>query len=184
MGKYAFGIPDEFLDILEKEFSIKAVVGKYEEDAKGKVNKGDIAQKVFGDYGRNLADRIIELEGNFRDNTAKVIYEVAAKTGHVFPSVPQRLLEIGFNALRPFDEWKYREVSHKSLVIEVKDCTINKGLKEEIGEGEAKQIPCRSLCLGFSDELFKKLGLKVELSMTKSRPVEGCCCFRADLQGK
>ena len=180
-SKYKYNIDSEFLDILDKEFDIKDPVERYASEAGGKedYDKDEIAKRVFGDYGRNLAKRILELEGKYRDRVGEVIYNVAAKTGHVFPSVPQRFLEISFLGPRSDDEWTYKEISHKKLIHIIKYCAINQLLKKVMGEKEANILPCRYVDIGTCTAFYEGLNLNVFFKMTGELPKDGFCRFNA-----
>lgn len=180
-SKYKYNIDSEFLGILDQEFDIKYLVEKYSSEASGKEDndRDEIAKRVFGDYGRNLAKRILELEGKYRDRVGEVIYDVAAKTGHVFPSVPQRFLEISFLGPRSDDEWTYKEISHKKLIHLIKHCSINQALIRVMGEKEADTLPCKYVDIGTCTAFYEGLNLNVFFKMTGELPKDGFCRFNA-----
>ena len=171
----------EMLDILEKEFSVEALVSKYTSEMSGKKDneRDEIAQRVFGTYGKNLAKRILEIEGKYRDRVGEIIYEVAEKTGHLFPSAPQRLLEISFLGPRSDDEWNYKEISHKKIIHLVTHCSIYEALKDSMGEKEANLLPCRYADIATSSGIYEGLNLNVLFKMTGEMPKEGFCRFSA-----
>ena len=108
-------IDDSLFETLEKEFAVKGIAEKYASAIKGKSEKeaDEIGEKLFKEYAGNFANRIMELEGNYRDRSAELIYEVAEKTGHKFPSIPQRLIEIALLSVRVEDKWRWKEISYK-----------------------------------------------------------------------
>ena len=174
-------IDDSLFETLEKEFAVKGIAEKYAGAIKGKSEKeaDEIGEKLFKEYAGNFANRIMELEGNYRDRSAELIYEVAENTGHKFPSIPQRLIEIAILSVRVEDKWRWKEISYKALTYFVNVCTMNKALKEAVGEKIANRLPCRHYCIGLSDELYKKLGLDVGVRMTAELPKDGRCQFDA-----
>jgi len=174
-------IDESLFEILEGEFQIKDIAKKYAEAIRDKSDKeaDEIGEKLFKEYGINFANRILELEGNYRDRSAEVIYQVAEKTGHRFPSIPQRLIEIGLLSVRVEDKWRWKEISYKRLTYFVTLCTMNKALIETVGEKIANRLPCRHYCLSLSEEFYKKLGLDVGVRMTAELPKDGRCQFDA-----
>jgi hypothetical protein len=174
--EYKYGLAEELVAILDREFNIKSLVADYAASIQGKPEeeKERIAQEVFGSYGRNLARRLLELEGGYRDRNAELIYQVAQTTGLIFPSVPQRLLEIAMLSSRPEDDWEYVETSHKRLAYRVKSCSINQALGDE-----ATALPCKHACLEFFHSLFQGLGIPVDLRMVAELPRDYYCQFDA-----
>jgi len=180
-SNYKYYIEPEFLNLLEQEFDIKSLIEKYASEMKDKGDneRDEIAQRIFGTYGNNLAKRILELDGKYKDRIGEVINQVATKTGHIFPSVPQRLLEISFLGPRSDDEWSYKEVSHKHLTYLVKYCAINQALKAAMGEKEANLLPCRYVDTGTCTAFYEGLNLNVIFKMTAELPKNGFCRFSA-----
>ena len=176
-----FFIDESLFDTLEKEFAINEIAGKYAKAIEGRSEKeaDEIGEKMFKEYGINLANRLLELEANYRDRNAEMIYEVAEKTGHRFPSIPQRLLEIALLSVRVEDKWHWEEISYKRLAYFVTSCSMNKALIEAVGEKIANRLPCRHYCISQSEQIYKKLGMDVGVRMTAELPKDKRCKFDA-----
>lgn len=178
--EYTYSLDEALFTILGQEFNLKSLVSNYVHIAQGmkREERGTKAQEVFSSYGSNLATRILELEGRYRDRAAELIYEVAERTGLAFPNVPQRLLEIAIYSVRPDDGWDYREISHKRLAYEVTFCTLYEALKEAESELVA-ELPCRYACLETAQGIYRGLGLNVDLRQTAEFFRDGRCKFEA-----
>ncbi|RMF96119.1 MAG: hypothetical protein D6734_04340 [Candidatus Schekmanbacteria bacterium] len=182
MAKYQYGLDLDFLDSIEERVSVDSLLSGYLEKVKGEdsSNKDEDVKKYFSTKGKTLAEIICDEEKNHRDRMAEVVYEVAKKTGHIFPSIPQRLLEISFYALRPDDDWIYKEVSSNAIEYEVRDCELFNKLKEKAGDEEAKKMPCWNFCRTVSDIIYDKTGVRVKVSMKKSLANDNRCVIRAE----
>ena len=182
MGKIKYGLDLDFLDSLENRVSVDSILADYTSQVKDKKNeeKDLMSKKYFSETGTKFAQMICNEESEHRDRMAETIYEVAEKTGHIFPSVPQRLFEISMHALRPGDEWNYREISQNAIVYEVKECEIYDKLCETAGEEEAKKMPCWNFCRTLCDEIYSKTGVRVKVSMEKSIADDHRCIVRAE----
>lgn len=182
--EYKYHLEEELLTRLNREFDIQSLVNDYVKLAQDKNEEGKekAAEEIFGKHGRDLAERIMQIEEKYRDRGAELVYEVAQKTGLLFPSVPQRLLEIALLSVRPDDYWDYLEISHKRLAYQVKSCTLYQALKDALGDLAAK-LPCRHACLGTSRGFYEALNLEVDLSMLAELPKDGRCQFDALIKG-
>ena len=119
--KYSFSLNDELIGLLENEFPIGPLLKNYKEalgESKG-ASQDDLDREIFGTFGKNLADRLCGVEGKYRDRSADVIYMVAEKTGHPFPSIQQRLIEIAQLAVMNENKTGFKEISFKRLAYEV-----------------------------------------------------------------
>lgn len=182
MGTFKYGLDLDFLDSLENRLSVDSLLSGYQSEVKGKKieEKDSTAKKYFAKTGEDFAEMICLEEGEHRDRMAETIYEIAEKTGHIFPSVPQRLFEISMNAMRPGDEWIYREVSKNAIVYEVKKCEIYDKLSKTAGEKETKKMPCWNFCRCLSDTIYSKTGVRVKVTMEKSLAEDHRCVVRAE----
>jgi hypothetical protein len=185
--KYSYRLSGELMTILESEFPIEPLVEKFAEAA----NKTDaknllrIGEEIFGAYGRNLSDRLGELEVSYRDRSAELIYEVAEQTGHFFPSPQQRLLEISLLAVFPEAKWSYDEISYKRLAYMVKRCPVHQSILEKMGKDTADQVPCRTFCLELYTGLCRSTNVldTVEIKMLHQISEDfGKCVFEAKLK--
>lgn len=187
MKEYSYSLSNELMTILESEFPSEPLLEKFAE-AVGNPDENDlnaVGYGVFGAFGRQLADRLAELEGQYRDRSAELIYAVAQKTGHLFPSPQQRLLEIALLAVFPENTWAYDEISYKRLAYMVKRCSIHQVLMEKTGKIVADHVPCSALCLELFTGLCQSTDIleQVEVSMLHRISDEfGQCVFEAKLK--
>ena len=185
--EYSYGLSNELMTILESDFQAEPLVEKFAE-AVGNPEGTDlnaVGYEVFGTFGRNLADHLAELEGQYRDRSAELIYAVAQKTGHFFPSPQQRLLEIALLAVFPENTWAYDEISYQRLAYAVKRCSIHQLLIEKIGKIVADHVPCSALCVELFTGLCRSTDIleQVEVSMLHRISEEfGQCVFEAKLK--
>ena len=139
----------------------------------------DIAKKVFGEYGRNLMTRAIELGEKYSDRTYGVMKEVAKKTGvGPFPHVPQRFLEI-FNMGTQQNVLKVVVSTMSQLTHRVGPCVFFDAVKEKCGEDVAKLLTCKHIDLSALEALYNNFNLQVNIRMEASIPSEGYCQFTA-----
>jgi len=182
MGKVNYGLDLDFLDSIEDRFAVNTLVSGYKSFLKDKSSDTQEtgAKMFFSDFGKKLAATICSEEAEHRDRMAETIYEIAEKTGHIFPSVPQRLFEISMIALRPEDKWNYREISQNAIVYEVTKCAIYDKLMADTGEDNVKKMPCWNFCRTLCDEIYSKTGVRVKVSMEKSIADDHRCIVRAE----
>lgn len=183
---YSYSLSDELMTLLEQEFPIEKLITRYKEalENSGGTGEKEVDKELFGTFGRNLADRLCELEPGYRDRNAEIVYMVAQKTGHLFPSIQQRLLEMAYLGIMNENKIQFEEISFKRLAYEVDFCVLNRQLAEEVGPEVAGMIPCRHLCM----ELCKKIcentdvGNVVGVNMpSKISDEKGRCVFSAEL---
>jgi hypothetical protein len=184
--KYSYSLKGELMEMLEKEFSLASLVSSYQEvfESGDKSNGEEINERIFGDFGRRLADRICEVEGQYRDRSAEVVYMIAEKTGHSFPSIQQRLLEIAILAVMNENKTRFQEVSFKRLAYEVSRCVVNQALEKTLGKQISDSVPCRHLCLQFYEGICDNTGVgdMVNVHMpSKISDENGRCIFSAEL---
>ncbi|MBW2366950.1 MAG: hypothetical protein JRH15_03590 [Deltaproteobacteria bacterium] len=184
--KISYSLSDELMVILEQEFLIDQLVIRYKktlEDSE-EAQKGDIDKELFGTFGRKLADRLCELELGYRDRSAEILYKVAQKTGHNFPSIQQRLLEMAYLAIMNKNKLRFQEISFKRLAYEVNFCVLNKQLAEEISPEVAGRIPCRHLCMELNRKICENtdIGGVARVNMPSMISGEkGCCIFSTEM---
>lgn len=184
--KISYRLSAELMELLEQEFPIDQLVTRYKgalEDL-GEALEGDIDKEIFGTFGRNLADRLCELESGYRDRNAEVLYMVAQQTGHPFPSIQQRLLEMAYLAIMNENKIRFQELSFKRLAYEVSFCKLNQQLVQETGPEVAGKIPCRHLCMALNRRICEKtdIGNVVGVSMpSKISDEKGGCVFSTEM---
>ncbi len=172
-------IDESYFESIDKAFPVKGVVDKFAEAAKGKSPEeaDNAGKKIFEEYARNLGKHILETEEPQRDRTAELIYEIAGKTGHYFPNVPQRLIEIALLSTRLEDKWKWDSISFKRLSYSVKKCAVYEALVEAVGKETADVLPCRHYCIALGEAIYEGLGLDVGVKMKAAITKDGHCQF-------
>jgi len=177
--KKKYFIDESYFESIDNAFQVKGVVSKFAEVAKGKSPEeaDDAGKKIFEEYAVNLGKHILETEEKERDRTAELIYEIAAQTGHYFPNVPQRLIEIALLSTRLGDKWKWSAISFKRLSYSVKKCTVHEALVEAVGKEFADVLPCRHYCIALSEALYEGLNMDVGVKMKAALPKDGHCQF-------
>ena len=185
--KKSYQLSDELVDLLESEFQIKPLVDEYKDavEGLGQGAREELDEKLFGDFGRGLADRICAVESEYRDASADLIYKIAEQTGHPFPSIQQRLIEISLLATMNANRTRFHEVSFKRLSYEVSKCVVYETLQQTIDKETADQVPCRHLCLGLNNGICVNTGVAEMITVnmpTKLSDENGCCIFSTELK--
>lgn len=176
---YNYDLADEILEGLQ-EFS----VDKFANSLAGRIKDKNDAElssllgEAFGEYARNKARSAIKLGSVYKDRTAEVMEEVAAKTGIYFPCIPQRYLELCMLATRPGDKWKINEANPARFTFTVSECTFRRALAEKIGT----DLACGENCLSLLNTIYQELNLEVEVSL--SRDSADSCRFVSVFKGK
>ncbi len=184
--KISYRLSAELVELLEREFPIDQLVTRYKgalEDL-DEALEGDIDKDLFGTFGRNLADRLCELESGYRDRNAEVLYMVAQQTGHSFPSIQQRLLEMAYLSIMNENKIRFQEISFKRLAYEVSFCVLNLQLVQEMGPEVAGRIPCRHLCVELNRRICENtdIGHVVGVNMpSKISDEKGSCVFSNEM---
>ena len=70
--KYSYSLSPELMALLEQEIPVSQLVARYKEalESSGGTGEEEIDKELFGTFGRNLADRLCELESDYRDRNA------------------------------------------------------------------------------------------------------------------
>jgi len=184
--KHSYSLSPELVALLEKEFPIEPLVTRYKEalESSGGTGEEEVDKELFGTFGRNLADRLCEVESDYRDRNAEIVYMVAQKTGHPFPSIQQRLLEMAYLGIMNENKIQFQEISFKRLAYEVDFCVLNRQLTEGISPEVANRIPCRHLCMELGRRIYDntEVGNVVEMHMPSTISDEkDHCVFSAEL---
>ncbi|MFX0133698.1 MAG: hypothetical protein ACFFDN_08645, partial [Candidatus Hodarchaeota archaeon] len=157
---FDYYIEDEILDTLRNEFSVDILVENLIEESES---------NYAINWSKNLIKKTIELNEDLKDRTGKILTEVSKKTGHIFPHIPQRYLEIAYLAIRPKDKWGITSSTLNEFNHTIVNCNIFNKLRKA-NENIANKLICKNLCLNLIETLYKELGLKIELNMTKNMP--------------
>jgi len=181
--KISYELNSEFVEILEKEFPLTAIIQEYQQALEKNSAGLDVDPEVVGTYGRKVAQFICQIEKNYRDRNAEVIYLIAEKTGHAFPSIQQRLIEIVLISVLYGNRMKFRETSFKRLAYEISRCVMHEALKEKVGSEIANRLPCRYFCLELLKGICEFTGLKdvTTIDMTDKITEGRGCLFSAEL---
>ncbi|WP_027718189.1 hypothetical protein [Desulfovirgula thermocuniculi] len=157
--EYEYDLDERLLTALQEEFAPHAFIanlaGKL--TAASAQERNTFLRQALECYGGDLARKAIELGNKYKDRTAEVIEEVAAKTGISFPSLPQRYLEIAMLATRPEDKWKINEASTRRFTFTVSGCTFRQALVEKLGP----EVPCQEACLALLNTIYRELHMEV-----------------------
>jgi hypothetical protein len=176
---YDYYFSDDLLSRFSKRFGMNKAVDDFISSVEGKSPKeiNSIAQEALGRYLQELSMSLVKAEKDSIEHTGEITYQVAEKTGIRFPSVPQRLLELGFMSTRPLDRLSVIESNPKTLVLRIPTCTAYAEIKQRLGEEKTKDLPCRYGCLANSKMLFDQLGIATQSKMTAKANEKGFCEF-------
>ncbi len=178
----SFDLHEGMLKTLGKEFAFRDVVSRFAAAVSGR--SGDaadkVAREVFGDYGRGLMQRTMQLGEEFTDRTYETLKEIIDRTGTLyFPLVPQRFLEIAYLSTQPIYEFPIVQNNGEKLVYKMTECGTFAALKQVCGEAVASSMPCRYACLSALETLFRGLDITVTIKMEATFARDGHCQFAA-----
>ena len=178
----SYNLDEKMLKAIGEEFDPEKVTRQFAEalatEDKGEIDKA--GQEIFGNYGRELIRRSVELGERHTDATYEMLKKVMAKTDTLyFPMVPQRFVEIAYLSVMSFLALKVVENSGQKLAYRLAQCDIYNGLKEKAGNDVANLLPCRHGCLTALETLFHDLDIAVKVGMEAAMPKEGYCQFAA-----
>jgi len=177
----SFDVDQRILDMISQDFDVNKLVENFAKSIENKKREEieGIAKKAFGEYGRKLMTRVIELGEKYSDRAYEVIKEVAEKTGvGSFPHVSQSFLEI-FNMGTQHDVLKVVVSTRSQLTHRVGPCVFLNAIREKCGEDIAKLLTCKHIDLSALETLYNNLKLSVDVRMEASIPSEGYCQFTA-----
>jgi hypothetical protein len=177
----SFDVDQRIIDIIFQEVDVKKLVDDFAKNIENKEKKEieGIGKKVFGEYGRKVMTRTMEMSEKYSDRTYEVIKEVAQKTGvGPFPHVPQRFLEI-FNMGTQKNVLNVVISTTSQLTHKVGPCVFLNAIRDKCGDDVAKLLTCKYTDLSALETLYKNLNLSVDVRMEASIPSEGYCQFTA-----
>lgn len=178
----SFDLHEGMLKMLGKEFAPQDVVGRFATAISGKAGDAvaQAAREVFGEYGRKLMQRTMQLGEEFTDHTYETLKEIIDRTGTMyFPLVPQRFLEIAYLSTQPVYELPIVQNNGEKLVYKMTECGTFAALKQGCGEAVANLLPCRYACLAALETLFRGLDITVTIKMEAEFARDGYCQFAA-----
>jgi hypothetical protein len=180
--KMTFDLNEGMIKAIGEEFKVQQIVDMFAEASKGKTDEDfdPVASDVFGQYGRNLMKRVLELGEKHTDRTYETLKKVIEKTGcHYFPLVPQRFVEIAYLSTQPIYTLPIVQNNAEKLTYKLAMCDTYKSLKEKCGKAAADLLPCKNACLGALETLFRDLNIDVTIGMDATMPANDFCQFSA-----
>lgn len=177
----SYDLDEGMLDQLAAEFDYRKLVERYRAAlGAGGRDPEDVAAEVFGEFGQGWMERSLELGEERPDRTYELIKQAAQETGtYLFPHVAQRFLEIACLGLLPIAEVDIVQNNAKALAHRVEECAVYNAIREQCGEGAARRMGCRHLCLEGLRILYEKLKLKVSVDHKTTMAQDGHCLFVA-----
>ncbi|MFC1886167.1 hypothetical protein ACFLZM_03825 [Thermodesulfobacteriota bacterium] len=180
--KNTFDLDEGMIKTIGEEFNVQQIVDAFAEASKGK--SGDeldkTASEVFGQYGKQLMKRVMELGEKHTDTTYETLKKAIEKTGSLyFPMVPQRFVEIAYLSTQPIYTLPIVQNNGEKLTYKLAMCDTYKSLKETCGKSAAESLPCKNACLGALETLFKDLNIDVAIGMDATMPEDDFCQFSA-----
>jgi hypothetical protein len=176
---YDYYFPDILLSKFSQRFNMTKAISEFILIAKEKISKhiDSVARQVLGKYLQELSTSLVDSEKDHMDRGGEIIHQVAERTGIKFPSIPQRLIELGFMSTRAQDKLTISVSTSRTLTLRVSDCAAYAELKSKLEEEKAKDLPCKYGCLANSKILFDKLNIPVELEGNADMSKKGYCEF-------
>lgn len=175
----SYELSREMINLLADEFAPGKAVQSFAAALKEAGGTDRAARKVFGEYGRALAGRTVELGEKYVERTYEILKEAAQKTGRLaFPHIPQRFIEIGYLATQPMEYLNILMNNHYGLAFRVDQCATFDALAETCGAEVAGEMPCRYACTAFLEEINSILKMNVSLEAEALRGPAGFCQFK------
>ena len=178
----SFDLNETMLQTIGAEFDVQEVTDKLAKAIAGKSGAAieEAAQEVFGEYGRMLMKRSLQLGEEYMDRTYETLKKAIDKTGMMyFPLVPQRFVEIAYLSIQSFLDLPIVQNNGQKLTYRLDKCDIFTALKEKCGQEIADLLPCRHACLAILETLFQDLDINVITGMEAKMPEDDYCQFTA-----
>jgi hypothetical protein len=144
----------------------------------------EMTKVVLDKYLQELSNSLANSAKDHMDRTGELVYQVAEKTGVVFPSIPQRLIELAFMSTRAEDKLIIPVSTSRTLTLRVSTCAAFNELKSKLGSEKAEDLPCKHGCIANSRYLFNALNIPVELKNIAKINEKDYCEFMFELQGQ
>jgi hypothetical protein len=180
--KKAFDLNEGMIKTIGEEFNVQRIADVFAEASKGKTGDAfdHTAWEVFGQYGKQLMKRSIELGEKHSDTTYETLKKAIEKTGCLyFPLVPQRFVEIAYLSTQPIYTLPIVQNNGEKLIYKLAMCDTYKSVKEKCGEDVADRLPCKYACLGALETVFKDFNIDVTIGMDATMPEDDFCQFSA-----
>ncbi len=181
--KMSFELNEEMLSLIAKEFNAEDVADRFAKEAAEK-GAAEAGESVFGAYGRQLAQRSLQLGNEYSDRTYEVMLEMIDHTGgaYKFPLLPQRFLEIAYLSTQELYTFPIRYNSNQELRFEINDCKIFKALEGKCSKEDLKDVPCRAGCMNLIKSIFNGCDLDVAID-PKTDPIGSSKCIFSVTKG-
>jgi hypothetical protein len=180
-NKYSFELNEEMLSRIEKEFAPQDIAKTMALAVKGKPASEipEIGKKLFTEYGKQWAARVINLGESYSDRTYEVLRESIEETGSpVFPLIPQRFIEIAYLSTQRVPTISVMENNKSRLAYRIEACRTYQAVADQCGQEAAELLTCQEGCLQLCQGILDALkidGIKAEMSART--PDDGYCEF-------
>jgi hypothetical protein len=178
---YSFELHEDMLSLIEKEFSPQEIAANLAAVVKGKPSLEilEISNKLFGEYGRRWAARVIDLGESYLDRTYEIMLEAINETGSpAFPLIPQRFIEIAYLSTQRLSTLPIVENNISRLIFKIEACRTYQAISDELGQERAALMACRQGCLNLCQGIMEGLRIDgIETEMSTGMPEKGFCQF-------
>ena len=179
----SFELNGDMLALIRQEFDVEELVTRFCEAIADKTKQQieDIGKEIFGEYGRELMRRTVQLGEEYPDRTYEVLKEAVDHLDgyYKFALVPQRFLEIAYLSIFELRNLPIMENSPRRLAYRITDCPIYQALTAKCGAERAKLMACKHVCLTAVDVLHQDMDLDAIVGMEASLAKDGYCQFSA-----
>ena len=178
----SFDLDESMLKTIGQEFDVQELTDKFAGAVAGKSGESieKVAQEIFGEYGRGLMKRSLELGEEYMDRTYEILKMTIDKTGTMyFPLVPQRFIEIAYLSTQPIFTMHIIQNNGQKLAYRIPICDTFAAVTAKCGQEVANSLPCRHACLAALETLFQDMDFKVAIMMEAMMPKNQYCQFAA-----
>jgi hypothetical protein len=178
---YSFELHEDMLSLIEKEFSPQEIAANLAAaiERKSSPEIPEIGKKIFSEYGRRWAERVLELGESYPDRTYEVLREAIDTTGSpAFPLIPQRFVEIAYLSTQKISTLPISENNIARLIFRIGNCRTYQSVSDRLGQETAGLLSCREGCLNLCQGIIEGLGLEgIETEVFAGMPDQGYCQF-------
>jgi hypothetical protein len=175
--KLSFELNEEMLAMIAREYDAGDLAARFA----GAVAEKGVAgatKDVLEVYGRQLAERSLQLGDEYSDRTYEVMRAMIDQTGtYDFPLLPQRFLEIAYLSTQGIFAFPVRINSHELLRFEIIDCKIFQALQEKCSKGDIKDVPCRAACESLIKTVCSHFDCEVNIEADTDPLGKNSCIF-------
>lgn len=179
--EYSFELHEGMLSLIEKEFSPQEIADGLAVAIEGKSSPEipEIGQRIFSEYGKRWAERVLDLGESYPDRTYEVLREAIDITGSpAFPLIPQRFVEIAYLGTQKISTLPIPENNIARLIFRIGNCRTYQAVSDRCGQAIAGLLSCRLGCLNLCQGIIEGLGLEgIETEMSATMPDQGYCQF-------